>query len=315
MEKLKVLIPKEIKENETRVAATPDTVKAMVKQGLQVDVETGAGDNAGISNNDYETAGAKVNKEIQQLYETADIILCVNPPQHHYMTGIHQCDMLKPNAVWISMMIPQSELESIKKLAQKNITCFSMNLVPRISRAQKMDALSSQSNIAGYKAVILGANYLGKIFPLLMTAAGTLQPAKVVVLGAGVAGLQAIATAKRLGAVVEASDVRQAAKEQVESLGAKFIDVPFENAEDKSGYAKEASKEYLQKQKIRFVDKAFSFEILFSTLPFTLYAISSLAACVNPTMTPKSVRKVMYGHLPKSNKSPLKSLIIVSFHP
>ncbi|MBI2129343.1 NAD(P) transhydrogenase subunit alpha, partial [Candidatus Woesearchaeota archaeon] len=140
-------------------------------------------------------------------------------------------------------------LEIIKTMADKKITCFSMNLIPRISRAQKMDALTSQSNIAGYKAVIMAANELGKIFPLMMTAAGTLHPAKVVVLGAGVAGLQAIATAKRLGALVEASDVRPSVKEQVESLGAKFIEVPFDkDAEDKGGYAKAASPEFLKRQ-------------------------------------------------------------------
>jgi len=157
--------------------------------------------------------------------------------------------MLKDGACWISMLVPDLELETIKKCVKKKITLFSLNLIPRISRAQSMDVLSSQSNIAGYKAVIMGANELGKLFPLMMTAAGTIHPAKVVILGAGVAGLQAIATAQRLGSKVEVSDVRPEVKEQVESLGAQFIDVGFDkNASDKQGYAKQASKEYLKKQ-------------------------------------------------------------------
>ena len=173
----------------------------------------------------------------------SDIVLKVNQPVKNELS------MVKDGSIWISSMVPQVELDSIKKALDKKITLFSMNLIPRISRAQKMDALTSQSNIAGYKAVLLAAEKLGKFFPLLMTAAGTIQPAKVVVLGAGVAGLQAIATAKRLGAQVEASDIRPVVKEQVESLGGKFIEVePDENAEDEGGYAKAASKDYLKRQ-------------------------------------------------------------------
>lgn len=236
--KLIVFIPKERGEGETRAAATPETVKAMIEHGLEAHVEAGAGEKSSFSDEEYKKSGAVIGND--KLYSSADIILAVNPPLHHHM---------KENACWMSFMDVSSSLEIIKTMADKKITCFSMNLIPRISRAQKMDALTSQSNIAGYKAVIMAANELGKIFPLMMTAAGTLHPAKVVVLGAGVAGLQAIATAKRLGALVEASDVRPSVKEQVESLGAKFIEVPFDkDAEDKGGYAKAASPEFLKRQ-------------------------------------------------------------------
>jgi len=226
-----------IKDNENRAAATPETVKKIKELGLEVFVEPGTGENSFFSDSEYENAGAKIG-----AYDDADIILSVNQPTEH------QLDKVKENSCWISMFVPQSDLELVKRLAAKKITFFSMNLIPRISRAQKMDSLSSQSNIAGYKAVLMAANSLGKLFPLLMTAAGTIHPAKVVVLGAGVAGLQAVATARRLGAQVEVSDIRPAVKEQVESLRAKFIDVVDESAEDRGGYAKESSKEFLEKQ-------------------------------------------------------------------
>jgi len=246
---LSVFIPKEIKEGETRVAATPETVKMMIKQGLQVFVESGAGEGSYISDDGYTAAGAEIETDVEKLYASADIVLSVQPPKVHPITKKHQLDMMKNYSCWISFMIPQLELDSVRKLIEKQMTEFSMNLIPRISRAQKMDALTSQSNIAAYKAVIIAANELNKMFPLMMTASGTIYPARVVVLGAGVAGLQAIATAKRLGAQVEASDVRPAVKEQVESLGAKFIEVPFDmDAEDKSGYAKGASQEFLRRQ-------------------------------------------------------------------
>ncbi len=236
---LVVFIKKEYEENETRVSSTPETVKLMLQHGLEVHVEPGAGKNSSFSDDDYKNAGAVISKG----YSHSDIILSVNPPSHGTIESV------KEGAVWISFLDIFSSLETIRLMADKKITSFSMGLIPRISRAQKMDALTSQSNIAGYKAVIMAANELGKVFPLLMTAAGTLHQARVVVLGAGVAGLQAIATAKRLGAQVEASDVRPAVKEQVESLGAKFIEVPFDkDAEDKGGYAKAASPEFLKRQ-------------------------------------------------------------------
>lgn len=240
---LNVLIPKETEKGETRVAATPETVKRMVKEGLVVSIESNAGAKSYFSDDEYREAGARIKTDVTKLFKEADIILKVNPPTKEEIA------LSKEKAIWISMMVPQSEIDIIKKAKTKKITLFSMNLIPRISRAQKMDALSSQSNIAGYKSVLMAANELGSLFPLLMTAAGTIQPAKVIILGVGVAGLQAIATARRLGAQVEASDIRPVVKEQVESLGGKFIEVePDEDAEDEGGYAKAASKEYLARQ-------------------------------------------------------------------
>jgi NAD(P) transhydrogenase subunit alpha len=245
--KLNVCVIKEIKKGETRVAATPITIKNMIKDGLNVFVESGAGSGSFISDKEYEEVGAKVVKDASKLYSSADIVLAINPPEN-IKSGRHQLDMLKNKACWISSGVPQNELDSVKKAIKKNISFFSLNLMPRITRAQKMDILSSQSSIAGYKAVLLAADSLSKMFPLMMTAAGTIQPAKMVVVGAGVAGLQAVATAKRLGAQVEVSDVRPAVKEQVESLGAKFIDVVDTSSEDSGGYAKEASEDFKKKQ-------------------------------------------------------------------
>ncbi len=253
---LQVFIPKET--DDTRVAANLSTVKSIIKLGLQVAVESKAGEKSFISDREYEDAGAVLGSA--ELFGSADIILAVNPPNSD------QIEKLKENSVWISMLVPPSNLEVIKKLQEKKITCFSMNLIPRISRAQRLDALSSQTNLAGYKAVIMAANSLGKIFPLMMTAAGTIKPAKVVILGAGVAGLSAVATAKRLGAQVEVSDVRPAVKEQVESLGAKFIEVPFDkDTEDKSGYAKQVSKEFLKRQAKEVAERIKTADIVITT--------------------------------------------------
>ncbi len=238
--KLIVFIPKETLENETRVSATPDTIKALIQCGVDVVVEKGAGNSSSISDDDFKKSGAEIN---EKFFHDADIIISVNPLTNP------QINTIKESCVCVSFLDIFSTHEIISAAAEKRITYFSMNLIPRISRAQKMDALSSQTNIAGYKAVIMAANELPKIFPLMMTAAGTLHPAKVVVLGVGVAGLQAIATAKRLGAVVEASDVRPSVKEQVLSLGAKFIEVPFDkDSESKDGYANGASEKFLKKQ-------------------------------------------------------------------
>ena len=242
--KLAVFIPCEVVDGETRVAGTPETIKNLVQHGLAVYIESGAGECASISDQAYIQAGAVISKDTHALYASVDIILAVNPPT------LSQLSSVKSGASWISLGdVHAYSSDLLSTLLEKKITFFSMHGIPRISKAQSMDALTSQANIAGYKAVILAAQELGKIFPLMMTAAGTLHPAKVVVLGAGVAGLQAIATAKRLGAVVEASDVRPSVKEQVESLGAKFIEVPFDkDAEAQGGYAKGASPEFLKRQ-------------------------------------------------------------------
>ncbi|MBI4405830.1 MAG: Re/Si-specific NAD(P)(+) transhydrogenase subunit alpha [Deltaproteobacteria bacterium] len=244
-----LFIPKEITLSETRVAATPETVRKFIKLGFQVLVEKGAGDGSFITDKAFEEAGASLIETAAAGYSQADIILKLHPPSPHPQSGQHEAALFKQGAIIISFLWPFANPATIELLAKKRVSAFAMDLLPRISRAQKADALSSQSNLAGYKAVMLAANYLSKIFPLMTTAAGTISPAKVVILGAGVAGLQAIATAKRLGAVVEVSDVRPAVKEQVESLGGRFIMVEGSEAlVGTGGYAKEASPEFLKKQ-------------------------------------------------------------------
>ena len=239
-----VAIPKEKNKFETRVAATPGSVKELIKHGLKVLVESGAGEKSFISDMDYEKAGAQIIKDKKELLSKADIIIKVLPPT------LDQIVQLKPKSVLISFCQTTREIDTVKALREQSVTAFSMHLVPRTTLAQKMDALSSQANIAGYKAVLMAASRLGVYMPLLMTAAGTIRPAKVLVLGAGVAGLQAIATAKRLGANVEAFDVRPEVKEQVESLGAKFIEVDSDTKEGigEGGYAKDTSEEYKKLQ-------------------------------------------------------------------
>ena len=212
-------VPKEILPLETRVSATPSTVKELTKAGITVQVEKEAGLKSYISDSDYKEAGAQIIESAAALYSNADIILKVQSP------GIEEISQFKPGAVSVSLLQTTRAANFVKAMAAVPVTGFSMHLIPRTTLAQKMDALSSQANISGYKAVLMGAGRLGVYMPLLMTAAGTVRPAKVLVLGAGVAGLQAVATAKRLGAQVEAFDVRPIVKEQVESLGAKFIEV------------------------------------------------------------------------------------------
>ena len=242
---MNVVIPKETLDNESRVAATPGSIKELVKAGLSVMVETQAGIKSHISDSDYKNAGASIIESKEELLSKADIVLKVLPPT------LDQIVLLQPKSIVISFCQTTRDIDTVKALKEQSVTGFSMHLIPRTTLAQKMDALSSQANIAGYKAVLLAASKLGVYMPLLMTAAGTIRPAKVLVLGAGVAGLQAIATAKRLGAQVEAFDVRPIVKEQVESLGAKFIEV--DSSEDDEGvgdggYAKETSEEYKNRQ-------------------------------------------------------------------
>ncbi len=246
---LKVFVPKERRNGETRIAATPETVKRLVKEKLEVIVESGAGEAASFLDPLYEAAGAKLTRDLKAAYASADIVLKVTEAAEHAELGIHEADALKQGAILLGLMAPYRNVAMVKRLAANKVTAFAMELVPRITRAQSMDVLSSQANIAGYKAVLLAAVQLPKYFPLLMTAAGTIQPSRVVIMGAGVAGLSAIATARRLGAVVEVSDVRPAVKEQVQSLGATFIDLPnLESGEGQGGYAKEMSADFIQKQ-------------------------------------------------------------------
>ena len=249
---MKIAIVKETEELEKRVAASPETVKKLLSLGFSVDVEKGAGVNSFFSDADYKNAGANIIADTKSIVSSADIVFKVNTV-HKDGKGADDINIYNKGTKIIGFLKPLQNPEQIKDLAEKNIDAFSVELIPRISRAQSMDALSSQSNLAGYKAVIDSVSEFSKAIPMMMTAAGTVAPAKILILGAGVAGLQAIATAKRLGAVVSAFDVRAAAKEQVESLGAKFIEVVTEDEDNSdnetaSGYAKEMSEDYKKKQ-------------------------------------------------------------------
>ncbi len=242
---MKLAILKERRSGETRVAATPDTVKKLKGLGLDVAVETRAGDGAHISDADYIAAGASIAPTAATALKDADIVLKVRGPEANELAA------MKKGAVFAALLAPYTEKDAIAKLAQAGVIAFAMEFIPRISRAQSMDVLSSQANLAGYKAVIDAAAQFGRAFPMMMTAAGTIAPARAFIMGVGVAGLQAIATARRLGAIVSATDVRPATKEQVESLGASFvavIDDEFKQAETASGYAKPMSAEYQAKQ-------------------------------------------------------------------
>ncbi|WP_337866612.1 Re/Si-specific NAD(P)(+) transhydrogenase subunit alpha [Ignavibacterium sp.] len=243
-----IAIPKELLPGENRVACVPDVASKLIKSGFEIIVEKNAGLNAGFRDDQYIKAGAKIADTVEELYSNADLIFKVQRPIDH-PSGKHEIDLYKKGSLLISLSYVLHYFETAIKCAEKGIDFISMDMIPRTTLAQKMDALSSQANIAGYKSVILAANHLGKIFPLMMTAAGTISPAKVVIMGAGVAGLQALGTAKRLGAVVEVSDIRPAVKEEVQSLGGKFIEVETSaDMQDAGGYAKEASPEFLKKQ-------------------------------------------------------------------
>ncbi len=247
---MKLAIPKERRANERRVAVTPDTVKKLIPLGFDVVVESGAGLASAITDDAYRAAGAVVAAEETQTLGNADIVLKVQRPLSA-AEGLDEYAMIKPGAMLIGMLAPYQNPDSIREYARRKIDAFAMELVPRITRAQAMDVLSSQANLAGYRAVLDAAYEFGRAFPMMMTAAGTIPPARVFVMGTGVAGLQAIATARRLGGVVSATDVRPAAKEQVQSLGATFVMVDSEEtkqAETAGGYAKEMSDEYKRAQ-------------------------------------------------------------------
>jgi len=250
---MEIAIVKETKTLEKRVAATPETVKKFISLGISVKVEKDAGIKSNILDSEYEESGAKIISDPKELLSNTDVVLKVNSISNNGI-GSDNIELYKKNTTLIGFLKPLQDKENIKLIAQKGINAFAVELIPRISRAQSMDALSSQSNLAGYKAIINAVNMLSKATPMMMTAAGTIAPAKILIIGAGVAGLQAIATAKRLGAVVSAFDVRSATKEQVESLGAKFIEVEDISSnqnshEDAGGYAKTMSKEYQIRQR------------------------------------------------------------------
>ena len=259
---MKIGIPIEIRDYECRVAATPETVKKMLALGCQVLVQKGAGERASITDEAYQTAGAELvsTKEVYQ----ADIILKVRAPESSEIKA------MQAGTILIGLLEPFNQPQ-LKTIADQGLTAFSLDALPRNSRAQSMDVLSSQANVAGYKAVLLASHFYQRFMPMLMTSAGTVKAARVLVLGAGVAGLQAIATAKRLGAVVEASDVRPAVKEQIESLGAKFLDVPYETEEEKEtaagvgGYARPMPASWMARQAALVAQRAAEADIVISS--------------------------------------------------
>ena len=239
-----IAVPKEIENNENRVSTTPQSAAKLIKAGYDLKIESNAGEKSFFHDRDYQAVNAEIINSKDILFKNADIILKVTPP------SLEEIKLMSEGAVCVSFFQPTIDLDKVKAMATRGITGMSMHLIPRTTLAQKMDALSSQANIAGYKAVLMGSVHMGVYMPLLMTAAGTIRPAKVLILGAGVAGLQAIATAKRLGSRVEAFDVRPEVKEQVESLGAKFVEVESDTDDGigKGGYAKETSDDYKKKQ-------------------------------------------------------------------
>lgn len=258
-------IPAEIRAGETRVAATPETVKKLVGSGHhQIIMQAGAGERAAFPDADYQAAGATIVPAAGDVYAQADIVLKVRAPE------ASECGLCKRNAIMVGLLNPY-DAQGVEAMAHAGLTGFAMEWLPRISRAQSMDVLSSQANIAGYKAVMVAANEYQRFMPMLMTAAGTVKAARVMILGAGVAGLQAIATAKRLGAVIEASDVRPAVKEQIESLGAKFIDVPFltdeerEIAQGVGGYARPMPADWMRRQAELVHERAKLSDIIITT--------------------------------------------------
>ncbi len=260
-------VPKEVFPNERCVALVPGLVPGLIKKGLTVLVEKGAGREAGFADEEYIEKGARIVEGRDALFSQADVILTVHGPGDHSEAGSADLARLSPGKTVIGFLDPLGTPQGAKELAGRGVTAFSMELMPRITRAQPMDALSSFATVAGYKAVLLAADALPKMFPMMMTAAGTITPARVFVVGAGVAGLQAIATARRLGAVVQAYDVRPAVKEQVESLGATFIELELETAEaeDKGGYAKEMDEEFYRKQREMMTEVVAGSDVVITT--------------------------------------------------
>lgn len=246
---MKVAVPKEVRPDENRAALAPESVRKLVKAGIVVAVESGAGARSYFGDAEYQAAGATIEADVGRLLGDADFILKVQCPTFDEAGDCHEVDRFRSGAMLLATLLPVRNLDAVKRLAERQVTAFSTDCIPRTTRAQSMDTLSSMANIAGYKAVLIAANECSKYFPMFMTAAGTVFPAKVFVIGAGVAGLQAIATAKRLGASVEATDTRPVVKEQVESVGGKFVGVETtEQAQDAGGYAKELSADYYRRQ-------------------------------------------------------------------
>ena len=262
-----VAIPKENYPGERRVALIPSTVPTLIKAGLEVAIEAGAGESANSTDKDFEAQGARVEQDRHRLLSQADIVLMVRGPGSDPDFPAADLDALGEGATLISFTEPLAQPEIMKELAERKLTVFSMELMPRTTRAQSMDALSSMATIAGYKAVLAAADVSPKLFPMFMTAAGTITPSRVFVLGAGVAGLQAIATARRLGAVVEAFDIRPVVKEEVESLGAKFVQLELdaEDTQDEGGYATAQSEDFYQRQQELMAERIKSSDVVITT--------------------------------------------------
>ncbi|MCH8839620.1 MAG: Re/Si-specific NAD(P)(+) transhydrogenase subunit alpha [Planctomycetes bacterium] len=264
---MKVAVVQETYPGERRVALAPAVAPLLIKAGWQVFVESGAGDAAGFTNHDYEAADAAIVEGREAAFQKAEVILHVRALGANPQAGRDDLDMLRPGQVVVGMCDPLGNPEAMRELADRKATVFALELMPRISRAQSMDVLSSMATIAGYKAVLQAADHLPKLFPMMMTAAGTLLPAKVLVIGAGVAGLQAVASARRLGAVVQAYDVRPVVKEQIESLGAKFVELDLDtgDSEDQGGYAKQLTDEQIKAQQQQLADIVAECDVCIST--------------------------------------------------
>lgn len=265
---MKIGVPKEVHDGERRVALTPDTAQRLQKLGYQVALESGAGEAAKFSDEAYSEAGVEIINDTRQLWDSADIVLKVRAPEQHPELNVHESELLKDGGHLLSFIWPAQNEELMEQLKARNATVIAMDSVPRISRAQKLDALSSMANIGGYRAVIEAANNFGRFFTGQITAAGKVPPAKVMVIGAGVAGLAAIGTARGLGAIVRAFDTRPEVKQQVESMGAEFLELDFESDEDGStagGYAKVMSKEFIEAEMALFREQAQEVDIIITT--------------------------------------------------
>lgn len=261
-----IVIPKEIHPGERRVAATPQTVLRLKRLGLEVRVQAGAGDEAGFSDSEYAEAGAGIVSEVRDLWATADIVMKVRPPEEHPTLGAHEADLLPGNGKLVGFIWPAQHKALLERLAARKATTLAMDCVPRISRAQKMDALSAMANIAGYRAIIEAAGHFPRFFGGQITAAGKVDPAKVLVIGAGVAGLAAVGAARGLGAIVRAFDPRPATKDQVKSLGAEFLEVTVkEEGEGAGGYAKTMSDAFIQAEMALFAAQAMEVDIIVTT--------------------------------------------------
>ncbi|MCG3125545.1 MAG: NAD(P) transhydrogenase subunit alpha part 1 [Phycisphaerae bacterium] len=261
---MKIAVPKEIFAGETRVALVPESVKKLVKAGVSIVVQSGAGESSLFSDKDYVDAGAEIAADAAGLYGAGEFVLKVQAPAS--AGGRHEIDLMRPGAMLLGSLYPTRAADVVKRLAERRITAFSTDCIPRTTRAQSMDTLSSQANIVGYKGVLLGAVQLAKYFPMLMTAAGTVFAAKVFVIGAGVAGLQAIATARRLGAQVSATDVRPEVKEQIESVGARYVGIELaQSAAGGGGYAKELSEDDKRKQRELLVAHCATVDVIVTT--------------------------------------------------